>query len=63
MFLVPTMIKSLLLVYNNEHTIQSFFSSGDKLHSSIFKKIKNQANDINLIEFFGTWKPVLSAIT
>ncbi|WP_150865866.1 AMP-binding enzyme, partial [Staphylococcus aureus] len=28
--------------------------SGDKLHSSIFKKIKNQANDINLIEFFGT---------
>ncbi len=54
MFLVPTMIKSLLLVYNNEHTIQSFFSSGDKLHSSIFKKIKNQANDINLIEFFGT---------
>ncbi|CAC9384003.1 TPA: AMP-binding protein [Staphylococcus aureus] len=56
MFLVPTMIKSLLLVYNNEHTIQSFFSSGDKLHSSIFKKIKNQANDINLIEFFGTSK-------
>lgn len=54
MFLVPTMIKSLLLVYNNEHTIQSFFSSEDKLHSSIFKKIKNQANDINLIEFFGT---------
>ncbi len=54
MFLVPTMIKSLLLVYNNEHTIQSFFSSGDKLHSSIFKKIKNRANDINLIEFFGT---------
>ncbi|KMR43740.1 long-chain fatty acid--CoA ligase, partial [Staphylococcus aureus] len=32
----------------------SFFSMGDKLHSSIFKKIKNQANDINLIEFFGT---------
>ena len=32
----------------------SFFNSGDKLHSSIFKKIKNQANDINLIEFFGT---------
>ena len=62
MFLVPTMIKSLLLVYNNEHTIQSFFSSGDKLHSSILKD-KNQANDINLIEFLVHRKPVLSAIT
>ena len=50
MFLVPTMIKSLLLVYNNEHTIQSFLAVEISC-ILLFLKDKNQANDINLIEF------------
>ena len=62
MFLVPTMIKSLLLVYNNEHTINHFLAVEISC-ILLFLKDKNQANDINLIEFLVHRKPVLSAIT
>ncbi|CDR57798.1 Putative long chain fatty acid-CoA ligase vraA [Staphylococcus argenteus] len=54
LFVVPTMIKSLVTLFNSTYAIQSIFSSGDKLHSTVFQKLKNKAPDINLIEFFGT---------
>lgn len=54
LFMVPTMIKSLVSLFNSKYAIQSIFSSGDKLHSTVFQKLKDKAPDINLIEFFGT---------
>ncbi|WP_426355901.1 AMP-binding protein [Mammaliicoccus sciuri] len=54
MFIVPTMLYSLL--NHNVHlmSVTSIFSSGAKLSTQIFEKFKHKYPYIDLIEFFGS---------
>lgn len=54
MFIVPTMLYSLL--NHNVHlmNVSSIFSSGAKLSTQIFEKFNYKYPDIDLIEFFGS---------
>lgn len=54
LFIVPTMIKTLLSKSRHLKCLTSIFSSGDKLNVTRFKEINNLLPQVNVIEFFGS---------
>ncbi|MEB6202335.1 AMP-binding protein [Mammaliicoccus fleurettii] len=54
MFIVPTMLHSLLNYKVNLEKVNSVFSSGAKLSNTIFQTFKKEYPQIDVIEFFGS---------
>lgn len=54
LFIVPTILYSLINYKVNLNNVNSIFSSGAKLSPNIFQTFKNQYPYVDIIEFFGS---------